>query len=219
MLLPAALNNSPSFSTVIRSSPRTFTALSREAAPLCDNLPVVLHNEEKKMVRAFKLKAWITCVLKFRGRHREVMMPNRWTELFFLDEATAFAAGHRPCFQCRYADHQHFKTAWLKGNRAYGFDEKISIHKIDEVLHRQRIDNGRKVTYKAAAGDLPNGTFIRFDSDSYLVYNERLYQWTPFGYESAELHIDNIKEAEVVTPLSIVNTFRAGYTPQIAISL
>jgi methylphosphotriester-DNA--protein-cysteine methyltransferase len=87
--------------------------------------------------------------LEFKGRRREVMAPDRWTELFFLDEATAFAGGHRPCFECRRENANRFKAAWLKGNPHYGFDHKTSIKKIDEVIHRERIDkNGEKVTVK-----------------------------------------------------------------------
>src|ERR1700743_3660322 len=75
-----------------------------------------LHNEQRQIVRPFKLKAWLTCLLQFNGRKREVMSPQRYTELFFLDEATAFAAGHRPCFECRRKDYDLFKSFWLQGN-------------------------------------------------------------------------------------------------------
>jgi len=78
----------------------------------------ILHNDRKELLRPFKLKAWITCKLQFNGRKREVMTPNRYTELFFMDEATSFAAGHRPCFECRREDYKKFKTLWLKGNPA-----------------------------------------------------------------------------------------------------
>ena len=177
----------------------------------------VLHNEAKNIVRPFQLKAWITCALHFRGRNREVMMPNRWTELFFLDEATAFAAGHRPCFQCRYADHQRFKAAWLKGNPEYRFDEKTSIRQIDEVLHRERINMGKKVTFQAPLHHLPSGTFIQVNNNPILLHNKGFYGWTPFGYESAKLSLTAVAGAEILTPKSIVNTFRAGYYPQMAV--
>ncbi|HEY4334333.1 MAG TPA: hypothetical protein VGM89_00505, partial [Puia sp.] len=102
----------------------------------------LIHNERKEVVRAFKHKAWIICLLSFKGRHRTVMSPGLWTELFFFDEATAFAAGHRPCFECRREDAVRFKRAWLKGNPAYGFDEKTRIGAIDEVLHAERVTDG-----------------------------------------------------------------------------
>jgi hypothetical protein len=102
-----------------------------------------IHNESRKIVRAFKLKAWITCKLEFKGRKRKIMMPNLYTELFFLDEGTAFAAGHRPCFECRRENAEKFKAAWLKGNPEYKFTDKTLIRDIDEIIHQQRIDKNR----------------------------------------------------------------------------
>ncbi|WP_448700390.1 hypothetical protein ACFGVR_00680 [Mucilaginibacter sp. AW1-3] len=177
----------------------------------------VIHNAEQEIVRPFKLKAWIICMLEFRGRHREVMMPDRWTELFFLDEATAFSAGHRPCFQCRYADHQRFKQAWLKGNPQYGYNDKTSIAKIDEIIHRERIGRDKqKVTYQDEVDTLPNGAFIAIGDEPYLVANGQIYQWTPFGYQQ-KIAFPQDKMVSVLTPKSIVNTFRAGYPPQMAV--
>src|SRR5258706_7062392 len=109
----------------------------------------ILHNEDQKILRPFKLKAWITCVLEFRGRKRQVMAPNRYTELFFLDEATSFAAGHRPCFECRRKDADKFKSFWLKGNPEYNFDQKTSIQEIDNILHKERMEyNKSKITFE-----------------------------------------------------------------------
>jgi hypothetical protein len=87
----------------------------------------VLHDDKQQLLRPFKLKAWLTCRLEFKGRKRQIMAPHRWTELFFLDEATAFAAGHRPCFECRRSDFNKFKSLWIKGNPEYNFDEKTPI--------------------------------------------------------------------------------------------
>jgi hypothetical protein len=177
----------------------------------------VIHNPEKEIVRPFKLKAWIICMLEFRGRHREVMMPDRWTELFFLDEATAFSAGHRPCFQCRYMDHQRFKRYWLKGNPGYGFDEKTSIHKMDEIIHRERISKDKsKITHIEKAENLPNGAFVLLNSNAYLVSDGLIYLWSPFGYEKG-LPLPLTQNVEVLTPRSIVNTFTAGYVPQMGV--
>ncbi|WDF79616.1 hypothetical protein PQ469_06305 [Mucilaginibacter sp. KACC 22773] len=176
-----------------------------------------LHGNTKTILRPFKLKAWITCLLQFKGRHREVMSPGLWTELFFLDEATAFAAGHRPCFECRRDDANKFKTAWLKGNPEYGFDKKTAIGKIDEITHQERIDkSGNKVTFDADVQGLPNGTFIQVDGESYLVSNSQLYHWTPAGYEKPGLSI-KAGQVTVLTPRSTVNAFSAGYLPQIAL--
>src|SRR3954469_22149992 len=109
-----------------------------------------LHGKGKTILRPFKHQAWIICLLQFKNRRRQIMTPGLWTELFFMDEATAFAAGHRSCFECRRDDASHFKAAWLKGNPQYGFTIKTSINKIDEIIHAERIDsNGKKVTYEA----------------------------------------------------------------------
>ena len=177
----------------------------------------VIHSSDKEIVRQFKIKAWITCALAFKGRHREIMQPERWTELFFLDEATAFAAGHRPCFQCRYADHQRFKMFWLKGNPAYGFDMKTPVAKIDDVLHAERIAADKaKVVYEDRLDVLPNGTFISHRGEAYLVKGRQLYLWTPAGYEKPVPFPDTDK-ISVLTPKSFVNMFAAGYMPHMLV--
>jgi len=177
-----------------------------------------LHDHGKIILRPFRLKAWITCLLQFRGRYRQVMSPNRYTELFFLDESTAFAAGHRPCFECRRQDYDRFKSFWLKGNPGYAFNKKTSIREIDDILHRERIDDdGNKVTFTTLLSDLPDGVFIRVDERPFMLYGKQLHCWTPFGYEKG---IDGAtaEEVTVLTPRSIVNTFRAGYRPQMALA-
>jgi hypothetical protein len=144
------------------------------------------------------------------------MSPNLYTELFFLDEATAFAAGHRPCFECRREDYKRFKTAWLKGNPEYGFDEKTPIGKIDDILHQERMDKkGGKGTYEAEIRDLPDGTFIEIGGKAYLVADNHIFGWTPFGYEKGQ-ELTQEQQVNVLTPKSTVNTFRAGYIPQMA---
>ncbi len=176
----------------------------------------LIHNEHQQIIRSFRLKAWITCVLEFKDRHREVMTPNLYTELFFLDEATAFSAGHRPCAECRRADFNRFKAAWVKGNPLYMYSMKTPIGEMDEILQRERIDmNGGKFTYVEKLVDLPEGSFIEYNGKPYLISHPgRVMLWTPFGYT------DSIKllpstEVNVLTPRSIVNTFRSGYLPQI----
>jgi hypothetical protein len=174
----------------------------------------VIH-KDKQIVKAFKHKAWITCALEFKGRKRTVMMPDRWTELFFLDEATAFAAGHRPCFECRKADAQRFKSCWLKGNPQYNFNSKTSINLIDEIIHAERIDSGKKkVTHQRLCRDIPNGAFIGINNDPYLFNDGVLRRWTPFGYEDRTA-VEPDATLTVLTPYSIVNAFSAGYVPQV----
>ncbi|MDQ2720538.1 MAG: hypothetical protein M3Z26_12380 [Bacteroidota bacterium] len=173
-----------------------------------------LHNEQQNLVRSFKLKAWITCLLEFNSRKRKVMSPNRYTELFFLDEATAFAAGHRPCFECRREDYKRFKNCWLKGNHEYGFDTRTSIREIDRILHEERINTkNEKLTYQDNPENLPDGTFILFRNQPYLIDKKYIHGWSPFGYEKSKA-LPKLGKVSVLTPKSIVIAFGAGYRPQ-----
>ena len=175
----------------------------------------VIHNEQQQIVRPFKLKAWITCRLEFKGRQRKMMMPSRYTELFFLDEATAFAAGHRPCCECRREDFNLFKSAWLAGNQQYAFNKKTSIQQIDAVIHGERIrENHPKTSFEASLEDLPSGTFISLDKEAWLVGDKQIFKWSPFGYGKV-MALPGKEKAEVLTPRSIVNAFKAGYAPQV----
>lgn len=178
----------------------------------------ILHNDQQQVLLPFKLKAWITCKLEFNGRKREVMAPHRYTELFFMDEATSFAAGHRPCFECRREDYHKFKLFWLKGNTEYHFDEKTSIKKIDDILHKERINHDKsKVVHEENTKSIPDGTFILMKGNAYLVFDKKMYLWSPFGYDKA-ISLPGENKLTVLTPQSIVNTFRAGYIPQIALT-
>lgn len=175
----------------------------------------ILHNEHQQILRPFKLQAWIICKLEFKNRKRQVMTPNNYTELFFLDEATAFAAGHRPCFECRRPEADRFKTCWIAGNPTYGFNTKTPIKEIDQILHQERIDRQRaKVTFEANSDDLPDGTFVSLHGNAFLVWGQQLYQWSPSGYEKA-IPMPGGEAFTVLTPLSVVNAFQAGYVPQI----
>ncbi len=178
----------------------------------------ILHNDQQQLLRSFKLQAWITCKLECNGRKRQVMSPHRYTELFFLDEATAFGAGHRPCFECRREAYHQFKTLWLKGNPEYQFDEKTSIKKIDAILHEERMTRDEsKVTFEEATDSIPDGTFILFENKPYLVSENQMYLWSPFGYDKG-CALPNENSLTVLTPQSVVKTFRAGYKPQIALT-
>ena len=133
-----------------------------------------LHNEKREIVRQFKSRSWLTCVLEFKGRRRLVMSPGLYTELFFLDEAVAFAAGHRPCAECRRERFNAFKAAWKRWSvRDEG--SPLLVHEIDMALQSARIGIRRKkVTYNASLDSLPDGCFIRLDGSSYLVRDESL---------------------------------------------
>ncbi len=174
----------------------------------------VLHNEQQEILRPFRLKAWITCVLEFKGRRRPIMAPNRWTELFFLDEATAFSAGHRPCFECRREDAVRFKRHWISGNPSYGFDQRTSIHEIDKIIHAERISrSGEKVTYEAFLADLPMGSFVAHEGKPHLLRDGLLVTWSPFGYGPG-IPLPKHARALVLTPRSVVNAFKSGYLPR-----
>jgi hypothetical protein len=176
----------------------------------------VIHNLDKEIIRPFKLKAWISCLLQFKGWHRPVMAPNRYTELFFMDEATAFAAGHRPCAECRRDDFKKFKTLWIKGNPEYQFNEKTRISEIDDIIHKERIDsNYSKITYRENLHNLPNGAFVCYENEAYLVKDAKLYCWSPSGYKNV-IDPPEAHQFEVLTPKSIVNTIQSGYLPQMS---
>lgn len=176
----------------------------------------VIHNDRKEITHAFKHKAWITCALEFKNRKRTVMSPNRWTELFFLDEATAFAAGHRPCFECRREDATKFKRAWIEGNPTYKLDMSTSIRAIDAIIHGERIGaNGTKVIHSGLLSEIPEGTFLQIDKHAYVWRKGFLWQWTPFGYKES-ISLPAASKMSVLTPLSIVNAFRAGYVPEMS---
>jgi hypothetical protein len=171
----------------------------------------IIHDPATKTLlrRRWSTDAWITCVLEFRGRRREVMERRSWTELFFLDEATSFAAGHRPCFYCRREEANRFRAAWVKGNRV----SEARAPEIDAVLHRERLASGKKLhrlPMRLELRKLPDGTMVQAGDESYLIAQGRALLWTPSGYRAVK---DDIEDAKLLTPPSIVRAFAAGYRP------
>ena len=168
--------------------------------------------------RRWATRQWIACVLEFKGRHREVMQPNRYTELFFLDEATALAAGHRPCFECRRADAERFAELWT---RVHGGEDRARAPAMDEVLHAERVDRDRKkVTFLARRANVPSGAFVRYarygaQSRAYLIVGDHLLAWEPGGYAALVTPAAVAEEVEVLTPASIVAVLSAGYRPML----
>ena len=135
-----------------RVDPRGTIFRSTARGTMMGNRGPAIHNEHREIVRPFNGRRWITCVLEFKGRRRTVMSPGRYTELFFLDEAVAFAAGHRPCAECRRARFNEFRRAWM-ASIAPERAGKSPAPEIDAELHRARIDRwGGKVTYEAPFG-------------------------------------------------------------------
>ncbi len=173
----------------------------------------VLH-ANREIVRHYKSRRWITCVLQFKDRHRVVMSERRYTELFFLDEATAFAAGHRPCAECRRERFNAFREAW---RRAKGMDSAPSADEMDRELHPARIDRRNKVTYHAAMGTLPDGCFVRIEGRPYLVCGDSVLLWMPEGYGRREARPDS--GVTVLTPEPIVNCLRHGYRAELHVSV
>jgi hypothetical protein len=182
----------------------------------------VIHNAEKEIIRNHAVKYWITCVLEYKNFQRKVMTPNRWTELFFLDEATAFSAGHRPCGFCRNADFKRFKSLWLLANgERYGLAGNVKMDVIDQLIHLERLDEkGTQKTFKANLSTLPDGTFVSLHNpaEAYLWVQQNLYEWSFSGYKKV-LTSEKNQEVNVLTPLSYVEVFRAGYLPQIHVSV
>jgi hypothetical protein len=171
----------------------------------------VIHDDRGEIKKSFKTKAWITCLLKFKDRKFTIMAPGRWTALFFLDEATAFAAGHRPCSECRHKDFKRFKSFWIKGNPEYGFDIKTRIAAIDEVIHTERINSGgNKVMFEMNVDEIPNGTFVVINSTPFLFFESQLYEWSPTGYKTPA-PLPNLPKLSILTPRSVVRTLIAGY--------
>jgi hypothetical protein len=149
--------------------------------------------------------AWLTCVLEFRGRRRKVMQRRSWTELFFLDEATSLAAGHRPCFYCRRDDANRFRAAWEKGNGK----SDILAPDMDAVLHRERLASAKKLhPLPARIEKLPDGAMVRSDDASFLIIDGKPLLWTPSGYRAVK---GELRDAKLLTPPSTVRALAAGY--------
>jgi hypothetical protein len=170
----------------------------------------IIHDPTTKTLlkKRWSTPAWLTCVCEFRGWRRKVMGGRSWTELFFLDEATAFAAGHRPCFFCRRDDANRFRKAWEEGN---GVTRPL-VREMDAVLHRERLDRGRKRLHPLpmSVSKMPDGAMIRAGDDSYLIAQGRVLQWSPAGYRDAGHAIEH---AMLLTPPSTVRALGAGYRP------
>jgi hypothetical protein len=173
------------------------------------------HRDDQKLVdRRWVSRQWICCVLDFRGRKRAVMSPGLYTELFFLDEATALAAGHRPCFECRRKEATTFAVLWTGGvPGATGDRARASV--MDAVLHEERLDeHGRQRRHRMRARGLPDGTMVRLDDAAWLVHQDTLRRWTPDGY-STSARLLPAGKVEVLTPPSIVAVLERGFEPRL----
>lgn len=174
-----------------------------------------LHDAQQQIRKLYLGKRWIICKLQFKNRHRMVMRPGLYTELFFLDEATALAAGHRPCAECSREQFDYFRILWAQANPRLAKSKKPPAPFLDNVLHRERITaDNKKVLYEAPLSQLPNGSFISLSNDqqAYLVLDTALWLWSPQGYLQ-KLTRKNDRLVQVLTPHSVVKTLAAGYRP------
>ena len=176
----------------------------------------ILVDGQKHVVRPWQNIHWITCRLHYKDVHRAVFSPHSWTELFFLDEATAFAAGHRPCAFCRRERFNAFKAAWGAANHPDVPASTLRVAQIDRQLHTERARRGGgKVTFTERFGALPAGTFIALQSCAFLVWQGGLLAWSHTGYHAAADAPAPSAEVTVLTPRSIVAMFRLGFAPQV----
>lgn len=171
----------------------------------------VLH-EGREIVRFHAHDSWVTCALTFKDRWREQWLPNRFTWLYFHDEAVALAAGHRPCAECRWQRYVEYQEAWARA--ADGL--KPSAKEMNRQLHSERLipRTHRRRTHRAALSDLPDGTFIDLGGSPWLIAQGQLVEWTRSGYR-ARRPLPDDKLATIITPPASVAVIRAGYRVQI----
>jgi hypothetical protein len=168
------------------------------------------HTDAKTLTaRRWASRQWICCVLDFKGRQRDVW-GRFYTELFFLDEPTALAAGHRPCFECRRKDAEAFAEHWRVAHRLrrrpYAFE-------MDEVLHRERLRGRAKRLHRRNIDALPDGAFVALGEDAFAVRGNRILRWTLQGYEAGKPRPRG-GMVDVLTPPAILAVLAAGYEPR-----
>jgi hypothetical protein len=166
-----------------------------------------LHDDAGRIRRFSATRRWIGCRLEFRGwKRKRLLQPGKFTELFFLDEATAFAAGHRPCALCRREDYVRFGEIWA------GLHGEAGADAIDARLHEERLVAPReRRLHRAALDELPDGAFVAEDGVAWLVLGDELLRWTPAGY--AERRPRRQGDVSLLTPPSLAAILRAGWDP------
>ncbi|MDX6511318.1 MAG: hypothetical protein QOE36_822 [Gaiellaceae bacterium] len=169
-----------------------------------------LHDPIGRIRRRYNGKRWIACRLEFQGWHRRpLLQPGRFTELFFLDEATAFAAGHRPCALCRRADYDRLASIWRELHPG-----QEGADAIDAQLHAERVEPETRAQRLHAAPlvELPDGAFVLCEGEPWLVHCNELLRWTPAGYADRALRRAGAR-AQLITPPSLVAVLRRGWRP------
>jgi hypothetical protein len=168
-----------------------------------------LLDPDGRLARHSRGRGWVCCLLDFHDRHRDQWRPGRLTELYFLDEATALAAGHRPCGECRHADLVRFRTLW-----SGLFPTDTTAAALDRRLHEARlVAPGEHRTYEAAPDGLPDGTFVQHGGGSWLIRGDRVLAWSFDGYRTARPRTVLPAVVRVQTPEPTVAVLRAGFTP------
>ena len=176
----------------------------------------ILHNERQQIVAPWRHKAWVTCKLEFKGRKRVVFGHRTYSELFFLDEATAFSAGHRPCGECRREQFKAFKAAWCAANQSPLQAPNPSIGLLDKQLHAERAVRGRgQLTYGEMIRNLPDGVFVNFGGNVVLVWRGHLHTWTHHGYVEQRTIKASSAVVQVLTPKSVVAALHEGLDVEI----
>lgn len=165
-----------------------------------------LHDADGRLGAApWRHRHWITCALSFNGRKRSLMSPGKYTELFFLDEAVACAAGHRPCAECRRPEWRAFQAVWT------GVFGPMKAAEIDRCLHAARLQGRGQRRHRALARDLPDGTMVLIHNAVHLVLAAHALLWRSGGYGAARPLPDG--EVTVLTPAPMVAVMQAGWTP------
>ena len=181
-----------------------------------------LHDSQKTIKRRrWASKAWIICVPRFKDRRRELMTPGSYTELFFLDEATAMAAGHRPCAECRRTDAMRFKALWHEALGESSNGKPGTLAALDTMLHSERIgDDGTQRRWPARLSGLPDGVMVAMDEPgaAFLVRGGALYRWSAGGYLERRGMRPSATVA-VLTPPSTARVLTLGYRPVLHASL
>ena len=168
-----------------------------------------LHDPEGRIRRRYAGRRWIACRLEFRGwRRSPLLQPGRFTELFFLDEATAFAAGHRPCALCRREDYVRFLELWRRRHPG-----QSGADAVDAQLHRERVDPATRgsLQHAVAFGELPDGAFVVVDGEAWLVLGRELLRWTAAGYTDRRARPPSGRAARVATPPSLLAILGSGW--------
>ena len=168
-----------------------------------------LHDADRRIVRYAQGRRWIACLTSFRGRRRSVMAPGSYTELFFLDETVALAAGHRPCAECRRDEFLRFRAAWARS-----LGGSTSADDMDGRLHADRLAGPReRRRYRAPLAALPDGVHVELDGGAWLVWDGRLRAWSPAGYAASRPPGE--EPVTVITPRCLVDVIGAGYRPAV----